>query len=77
MYSGGLFDQFWFWTVEYARSYTTTVTTIEDAKALFNISFKGMFSSFPLIWILFIIGVLSIWKLPLEEVKSGFCTLLP
>ena len=34
MYSGGLFDQFWFWTVEYARSYTTTVTTIEDAKML-------------------------------------------
>ncbi|MCB9308577.1 MAG: glycosyltransferase family 39 protein [Lewinellaceae bacterium] len=72
MYSGGLFDQFWFWTVEYARSYTTTVTTIEDAKALFNISFKGMFSSFPLIWILFIIGVLSIWKLPLERSQKWF-----
>ncbi|MEZ4909903.1 MAG: glycosyltransferase family 39 protein [Saprospiraceae bacterium] len=86
MYNSSVFDRFWFWTVEYAQSYTTTVMSWSDAQTLFWGSFKGMWKSFPLVWILLFGAIISVWKLQLTlaqkiflylAVVFGFLTVVP
>ncbi len=58
----GDFDKFWFWTVEYATKYTTSVVQLKDAPMMFYLSFSSMWKEFPLVWISAIGGLAVIWK---------------
>ena len=55
----GLFDKFWFWTVTYALTYTSTIP-MDLAWEGFKESAKGIFTAAPLIWVLAFIGLASL-----------------
>lgn len=86
MYSSDYFDRFWFWTVEYAQSYSTSIVSWDDATTLFWVSFKGMWKSFPVVWVLLAAAMASAWMLKLSPwqkvflygaVVLGFLTVVP
>jgi hypothetical protein len=55
----GVFRQFWFWTVVYARAYVSQVP-FADAGKYFMDSFSKIFASAPLLWILAGLGIVLI-----------------
>lgn len=65
----GVFDQFWFWTIVYARSYETAVG-LKDALLLFKASFFHLASDFILIWIFAGFGAVAIFLHP--KLKKNF-----
>ncbi|MDX2189511.1 MAG: glycosyltransferase family 39 protein [Bacteroidota bacterium] len=50
MSSTGVFDTFWFWTVQYASKYAGSGVSMDDAKMLFGMSFEPMYKEFMGIW---------------------------
>lgn len=60
----GVFDKFWFWTIEYAQSYETAVK-LKDAKVLFNYSFYPLAGDFYFIWIIAGLGLITMFFHPL------------
>jgi len=62
IFTFGDFDKFWFWTVEYATKYTTSVVQLKDAPMMFYLSFSSMWKEFPLVWISAIGGLAVFWK---------------
>lgn len=52
----GVFEQFWFWTVEYARAYVAQVP-FSQAGGIFINRFSGIFASAPLLWTIAGLGV--------------------
>lgn len=66
-YASGAFDNFWFWTVSYARLYSTALTLAEGLYGLLGGTLKLATAS-PFIWGLFIVGLSAlIWD---KKVRS-------
>jgi hypothetical protein len=61
MIKTGAFAKFWFWTVEYARSYTLINMKPEKIKLNFHSVFDGMFAEYPIIWLLAFAGIVLVW----------------
>jgi len=57
LYQSGVFDKFWFWTVEYAMTYTTLVSPAIAWKLFFN-NMVPIIKSAPAIWIISTIGLI-------------------
>lgn len=55
MATQGVFDEFWFWTVEYAMTYITQVSLI-DALLVFNSNSRDIILSAPFIWLVIGLG---------------------
>jgi hypothetical protein len=55
----GVFDTFWFWTVEYARAYVSQVS-VEQALRQFTIGAVPVFQAAPGLWILAAGGLLAL-----------------
>ncbi|MGD0584309.1 MAG: glycosyltransferase family 39 protein [Oryzomonas sp.] len=58
MREAGVFDKFWFWTVQYAREYGST-PSISKGVRLFYDQLSLRFSEQPYLWCLAIIGIVS------------------
>ncbi|MFN0050351.1 MAG: ArnT family glycosyltransferase [Cytophagales bacterium] len=70
LYLTGVFDKFWFWTIEYASKYASGVD-FEQGKMLFNMSFKPMWDEFPIIWIVFFLSIPLLWLSKLTLVQKS------
>jgi hypothetical protein len=71
----GAFDKFWFWTFEYARTYTGQVPIIAGW-SLFKVQSLEIIKSAPLIWLLVFIGLIAIWLDQRSRQKSVFTGML-
>lgn len=71
----GDFSKFWFWTVEYARKYTTSVVQWKDAPMMFYLSFKSMWAEFPLVWLTALGGIVTLWLGGYTKHQKQFLTL--
>jgi hypothetical protein len=58
LWSAGVFDRFWFWTIDYARQYAGEISVSAAAKNLIPCVTGSIGSSWPL-WILAGLGVLA------------------
>jgi hypothetical protein len=56
----GVLDRFWFWTVDYARSYASEVD-LRSGFELFKSGISGIIKSNPLIWALAFGGMIGVW----------------
>ena len=54
--AAGAFDNFWFWTVQYASKYAAGVP-FKEGKELFAFSFNPMWHEFTFFWIIFFAGM--------------------
>lgn len=68
----GDFSKFWFWTVEYARKYTTSVVQWKDAPMMFYLSFKSMWAEFPLVWLTALGGMATFWFSDYTKAQKQF-----
>jgi hypothetical protein len=59
LWSCGVFEQFWFWTFDYARKYVA-IMPLKAGIQEFKTNFFPILSSMPLLWILAAFGLLSI-----------------
>ncbi len=57
LYAAGVFDRFWFWTVQYAAKYGTQVP-LSEAFSVFRINAAGVVDGLYLVWILAGLGFL-------------------
>jgi len=71
----GAFDKFWFWTFEYARTYTSQVP-IRAGWSLFKAQSLEIIKSAPLIWLLVFIGLIAIGVDQRSRRKSAFAGML-
>jgi len=55
MVESGSFDKYWFWTVQYAREYTSSETLVEGLGRFFSQTAKIMRPQFPL-WLIAVAG---------------------
>lgn len=58
----GVFGRFWFWTVDYARTYATQVN-LEEGLWLFRSAITSIILNNPLIWSMAAVGMIGIWLL--------------
>jgi hypothetical protein len=58
VYTAGVFDRFWFWTVEYAAKYGSQVP-ISAAFDVFKSSFSSVAKGFYLLWVLSVFGLVT------------------
>ncbi|MDD5759713.1 MAG: glycosyltransferase family 39 protein [Desulfobulbaceae bacterium] len=58
LWKAGLFDAFWFWTIDYARAYTSQISWSD---AWLNITDRGIaiISAAPLIWLAAVLGLFT------------------
>jgi hypothetical protein len=56
----GVFDRFWFWTVDYARTYASQVN-LETGIQLFQSGITPIIRNNPLIWSMAATGMIGIW----------------
>ncbi len=56
----GVFDRFWFWTVEYARAYASEVD-LKTGIQLFESGIIPILKSNPVIWLMGFAGMIGIW----------------
>lgn len=56
----GALDEFWFWNIEYPKSYTSSITW-ELGRTLLENGVKKMYAEYPLFWILGFGGAIGIW----------------
>jgi hypothetical protein len=75
MWTGGVFEKFWFWTVTYASSYTQQVP-LDRAWGLFMARASRIAGAAPLIWALAVIGLTAIAWHPETRGRRGFLALL-
>jgi MFS family permease len=74
MWLAGVFDQFWFWTITYARDYATLYPFSLGMQRLQKIG-TSVVRSYPLIWATAAVGVLStLW---MKEFRARLPFLLP
>ena len=59
VYTAGVFDKFWFWTVEYAAKYGSQVP-LSAAFAVFKASFSTVAGGFFLFWVLAVCGFIAV-----------------
>jgi hypothetical protein len=53
----GAFDNFWFWTVDYASKYASSIS-LKEGMDLLAYTFKPMWDDFSLVWVLFFAGTI-------------------
>jgi 4-amino-4-deoxy-L-arabinose transferase-like glycosyltransferase len=64
LWRAGVFGNFWFWTISYARQYSGLVS-LKDGWVLFTFHFWPMLTAAPLIWIIALFGLSAIvWYRP-------------
>jgi len=56
----GVFDRFWFWTVDYARSYASEMD-LKTGLQLFQLGFIPIIRNNPLVWLMALAGLTGIW----------------
>ena len=71
----GTFDKFWFWTFDYARTYTDQVP-IQAGWSLFKAHSLKIIKSAPLIWLLVFLGIIAIGVDQRSRRKSVFTGML-
>jgi len=71
----GIFDKFWFWTFEYARTYAGQVPIL-DGWYLFKDQVLKIINSAPLIWLLVFLGLIAIGVDQRSRRKSVFAGML-
>lgn len=71
----GAFDKFWFWTFEYARTYTDQVPIIAGW-SLFKAQSLEIIKSAPLIWLLVFFGLIAVGVDRRSRQKSVFVGML-
>lgn len=67
----GNFEQFWFWTVEYASQYAGGAPK-EEIPMLFNLSFKPLYDEFTAIWWLGLAGLGVVFLGNYTPLQKGF-----
>lgn len=72
--SAGAFDEFWFWTVDYARAYTSQVP-VENAWDMFNPKALEILGAAPLVWALAGLGVSSIFWIKQDRKRWIFLSM--
>jgi len=81
----GVFDRFWFWTMEYARAYTGQLS-LAEAWDLLLFRSSALFANAPLVWLLAGVGLPALfldqrlreWRLPiLALVVFSFLAVCP
>ena len=60
LWSAGVFDSFWFWTVTYASTYATRLP-LKDGPAMLMFRVPSLLNSAVLIWPLAAVGITAIW----------------
>jgi 4-amino-4-deoxy-L-arabinose transferase-like glycosyltransferase len=55
--AAGAFENFWFWTIQYASKYAAGVS-FKDGMTYFGYSFKPMWHEFAFVWLLFFAGLI-------------------
>lgn len=63
MWRAGVFGNFWFWTVSYARQYSGLLT-LKDGWDLFTYHFARIFMAAPGIWIVALVGIAGLFWQP-------------
>lgn len=67
LWRAGVFGNFWFWTVSYARQYSGLVS-LKDGWDLFTYHFVPMWIAMPGIWVIALVGLSAlIWHLPVRR----------
>jgi Dolichyl-phosphate-mannose-protein mannosyltransferase len=56
LWRAGVFSSFWFWTVSYARQYSSLVS-LKDGWELFTFNFLPMFYAAPALWVIALAGL--------------------
>lgn len=56
MFGCGVFKQFWFWTIDYARMYIAQVTLASGIEVFLS-RLPGIFGAAPLLWVLALLGI--------------------
>ncbi|MBS1771578.1 MAG: glycosyltransferase family 39 protein [Bacteroidetes bacterium] len=74
LYSAGVWDKFWFWTVTYASSYAAGLS-FEDGKEFLGSAVSSMWSAFPLVWLLAIAGLIFAFTPKVGKEQKMFATL--
>jgi hypothetical protein len=69
LWRAGVFGQFWFWTVEYARAYAAE-NSLADGVAAFRSVFPHVVGPGVLLWVAAALGLVLVW-LPRENRKSA------
>jgi hypothetical protein len=75
MWTAGVFEKFWFWTVTYASSYTQQVP-LDRAWGLFLARASRIFVAAPLVWALAAVGLTAIAWDPETRRRRGLLALL-
>ncbi len=71
IWAGGTFERFWFWTVEYAARYATSLP-LESAWPQLRDRGGAVIASMPFLWALVLVGVAATWVHPaLRLVRGG------
>ena len=71
LWHAGVFKNFWFWTIEYARQYasiTAAIVPLAKLPHVFLYHFNEAISDFPLLWLVPVAGLAIIW---LDERLGG------
>ena len=58
LYTAGVFDKFWFWTIQYAANYAAQVP-LADAFPIFKENFLYVVDGFTVLWIVSALGLLA------------------
>ncbi len=67
LWKAGVFSSFWFWTVSYARQYSSLVS-LKDGWTLFTFNFLPMFYAAPALWIIALVGLTAFfWHAPVRR----------
>lgn len=75
MLTTGNFDNFWFWTVEYAQKYGTSIITLGQAPEIFMYNFKILWKEFPLLWLSGLGGLIIILQSKMDQSLKLFLIL--
>ena len=69
MYAAGVFDRFWFWTVQYGSEYAGITSWAEGATNL-KMFFMLSFQEYRELWLLALLGALGMWFVGLSRSKK-------
>ncbi|HEX6333723.1 MAG TPA: glycosyltransferase family 39 protein [Flavisolibacter sp.] len=70
----GAFDNFWFWTVQYASKYASAVS-LSDGLTLLERVFKSIWNDMQYFWILFFLGLAAIFFSGLSKTQKTLALL--
>lgn len=85
LYAAGVFRQFWFWTIDYAREYVTNQSLVDGAEALRDNLFQIVRLT-PLLWIAAVLGAVLLvlepaarrqWKFVIGFLIASIAAVMP